>query len=176
MMTKVLVLLSSMLLLLGCAGNTLSASGSGGNMAGAATITTPPDSGLDSPQGLDLDVVQTAAPPVMGGETSIDVQYTFEVKNTSPAPATVRRITIWSAGGGAFQIENRSRTFRKTIAPGTTEKFPFWARATGVSSLSGTNAPVTLRVELQVDAAEGTRKATFLRAVNGTTSIGVSRE
>lgn len=176
MMTKFLVLLSAVVFLLGCAGNTLSAAGGSGANAAEMSVSSPAHSNSESAKGLDIDVVQTAAPPVLGGITTVDVQYTFEVKNKSDVPTTVRRITIWNAGGGRFQIENRSRTFNKTIAPGTTEKIPFWARATGVSEITGSNPPVTLRVELEVDGPEGVRKAQFMRTVNGAFTVGATRD
>lgn len=176
MMTKILVLLSAVLFFLGCAGNTLTAGTDRGGSAGEMSVSMPAHSNSESAKGLDVDVVQTAAPPVLGGVTTVDVQYTFEVKNKSEVPTTVRRITIWNAGGGKFQVENRSRTFNKTIEPGATEKIPFWTRANGVSEITGSNPPVTLRVELEVEGPEGTRKAQFMRTVNGSFSIGATRD
>lgn len=130
----------------------------------------------ESAAGIELRIVQTAAPPVMTGVESIDVQYTFEVTNTAAAPITVRRITVTSAGGAAYQVERMSRPFDTVITPGATERIPFWARATGVSSLTGTNAPITLRAEVQLEGAEGRRTATFLRTITSELTVGSSRE
>jgi hypothetical protein len=170
---KLLVLGSTVLFFAACAGSTLSAGRANDDASGAVIANIAADSDSASARGIDLEVVQTAAPPVMGNVSSVDVQYTFEVKNQGTVPTTVRRITIWSAGG-AYDVETKSRTFKKTIAPGATAKFPFWARAIGVSSLTGTNAPVTLRAELQLEEGDATRKATFVRTVNGHLTVGVS--
>lgn len=162
-------------LLIGCTASTIGVGNTDENRAGSATAAIARDSENDAAENLDLEIVQTAAPPIIGNQDSVDVQYTFEVKNLSAEPVKVNRITIWSAGG-AYQVESRSRPFKKTIAPGTTEKFPFWVRAINVSHLSGTNAPITLRTELQVEDSQGARKAAFVRTVGGHLSIGVSGE
>lgn len=162
-----------LVLFLGCAGSTVSAGSGNDDVSGRATAVIARDIDSASAEGIDLDIVQTAAPPVMGDQTSIDVQYTFEIRNRGTEPFTVKRITIWSAGG-SYHIENRSRPFNKTVAPGQMEKIPFWARATGVTNLTGSDAPVTLRAEVEVSEAAGSRKATFVRNVGGRVTVGVS--
>lgn len=170
---RLVVLLPVLLVLVGCTASTLSVGNANEDGAAAATAAISRETDSDEASGLDVDVIQTAAPPVMGSESSVDVQYTFEVKNRGTEPVAVKRISIWSAGG-AYEVESRSRTFKKTVAPGATEKFPFWARAIGVSSLTGTSGPITLRTELQVEDSQGLRKAAFVRQVGGRVSVGVT--
>ncbi|HEY3052075.1 MAG TPA: hypothetical protein VGK04_01665 [Thermoanaerobaculia bacterium] len=46
-----------------------------------------------------------------------------EVSNNSDVPVTVTRISVMTAGNGAFQVQPASRTFNEMIDPGKDHQF-----------------------------------------------------
>lgn len=161
-------------LLAGCAAATVNVSqGDSDQTAGATMVLAKEkDSGADD---LDIEVSVPEPPPVMPGMSTVDVRYVFEVRNLGQSPATVKRINMASAGG-AYQLESWSRTYKKTIAPGTTEQLSFLARAVEVDPNIGTRAPMTVRAQIEYENADGKQKASFVRNVGGTLAFGVTRD
>jgi len=139
--------------------------------AGAVAVNSGSDETVPY---LDVDVEQTGGTPVMGtGVRTTDIQYTFVVKNNGTEPATVNRITIWSAGG-SYELETLSRKFNKTIAPGTTERLPFWARAVNMDASMSLESPVTIRAQFELADSTGVKKPTYVRSVGDDLELGLT--
>lgn len=174
MVAKRFLLLGIVVLALACTGTTLSVGAGDEKTSGLATavIAKEKDGGADE---LDVEVTLPEPPPVMPGIETIDIRYVFEIANRGASPATIKRINVASAAG-AYQLESWSRTYKKIIAPGEKEKLTFLARATNIDANTGTRAPMTLRAQIEFENADGVKKATFVRNVGGTLSVGVTRD
>ena len=164
-------LLSALVLCIGCGA---SLSGSDGTTAVDAQAAFAKQGDSTSAKGLDVEILQPNAPPLFPGKNEAHVEYKIKITNQGTEPATVKRITLWGAGG-AYELEsNSSRTFKKVIAPGTTEEVSFWAKAVNVSSI-GVSGPMTVRAEIHIAEPSGERRPMFTRTVNGNVGIGGTR-
>jgi hypothetical protein len=169
-----LALLLAVVLPLGCTGSAINVSQGDSNHSAAATAVIAPEKDGGA-RDLDVEVTMPEPPPVMPGMSTVDVRYVFEIKNTGQSPATVKRINMASAAG-SYQLESWSRTYKKTIAPGATEKLSFLARAIEVDPNIGTRAPMAVRAQIEYENAEGVQKASFVRNVGGTVAFGVTSD
>jgi hypothetical protein len=161
-------LLSALVLCIGC-GASLSRDDGDTSVQTQAAFAKQGDS--TSAKGLDVEILQPNAPPLFPGKNEAHVEYKIKITNQGTEPATVKRITLWGAGG-SYELEgNSSRTFKTVIAPGTTEEVSFWAKAVNVSSI-GVSGPMTVRAEIHLQEPSGERRPMFTRTVNGNVGIG----
>lgn len=169
MAKRILSMTLLILLLTHCAGNTLRVGRETGDNAVTAQLGT--GSGAESTDDFDVTIEQPDHPPAMGAPR-IDVRYVISVRNLTSETVTVKRITVQSAGG-AYNVEPRSRPFKLQLAPKSDGKVEFWATASNVDPVIGTNAPVTIRARIEFQQGEQTRQESFVRNVNGRASIGI---
>lgn len=128
----------------------------------------------DTTRDLSFSIAQSADPPIGGNMTRIDVPFEIMIGNKTSQPMTVTRIGLQSMDVGDYQIPYRPRNFDKVIAPGTTEKFEFWANAIVTDPILGTRAPLTLRTMVDLSAPGGSRHEVFVRGINGRVGIGTA--
>jgi len=170
--TALLILL--VLLAGGCAGNMGSIDTGGGvTLAGAG------DTQADTTGDFDVRVEQTSASMAMPTSANdrtpvapLDVKYAISVMNMTNAPVTLRRITL-STPEGPFVIRTTSRNYKKTIAPGATEKVDFWAQATAADANVGAATPALVRTMIEFESSQGKRTESFMRNVNGRFGAGI---
>ena len=152
--SRLLPLLSLLLLSFACAES-------------ASLVGTTGAASEGSTTDFDLTIVQTSAPPVMRGQTDVDVRFEITVANRTQEPYTIKRIGLQSMSSAGFEVPITSREFEQTIPAGTKKRFDYWARAL-VSDLGTARQPVTIRVTLDaVDASGSERKETFISRING---------
>jgi hypothetical protein len=97
----------------------------------------------------------------------IPVRYAVRVENRAKEPITLKNIQLLSLGDGAYKIGTVSRPFNVAIAPDTYEDVEIWANAVvEVSTITGANGPVTLRVILQFDSPLGPFQDVVVQQVN----------
>lgn len=129
----------------------------------------------DSTNDFGFDVVQKVEVPVVSGVTRIDVPFEITITNKTNTPWKVERIALQSFEQGDYQIPFRSRPFTKEIAPGSKEKFEFWANAIVTDPLLGTKQPLTLRTMVDFSSPQGDRHEVFVRGINGVIGFGVQK-
>lgn len=159
-------------LLLGCAGAVGVGHDSDNTSASGQAIIARESS--DGSGALDVNINFPDPPPVMPGTTQADIDYVFDVRNVGTSPATIKRISISSAAG-TYQLERWSRNYKKTIAPGETEKLNFVARAVQINDNFGLRGPITVRAEVEFENADGVQRSAFVRNLGGDISVGMTR-
>ena len=170
---RILVLATALVSLLGCAGSTIGYGRGNGDLEGSMTAAVAGDKD-DGVTELDVAISLPDPPPVMPGTTSVDLDYLFDIKNMGTSLATIKRINVASAAG-TYKLERWSRTFKTTIAPGTSETLTFLARAIDIDSTVGLRGPMTIRAEIEFETAQGVNKAVYVRNVGGRVSVGATK-
>ena len=122
---------------------------------------------------FDVTIEQAEAPPVMGRNDTLHLAFVITVKNRTPEPATIKRLTLQNAGS-SFDVETVSKRFDVTVEPGAASKFELVARATGIDATVGTNVPMTLRATIESMQNESRNRASFVRSINGHVAVSVS--
>jgi hypothetical protein len=163
-----------LVLVAGCAGNMASVD-TGGGMTAVAAGDTQADTTTD----FDVTVEQTSAPMAMPTSANdrtpvapLDIKYAISVTNNTKEPVTLRHISL-STPEGPFVIQQRTRSYKTTIAPGATEKVDFWAQANVADANIGAGTPALVRTIIEFDGPQGKRTESFMRNVNGHVSVGV---
>jgi len=163
-----------LVLLAGCAGNMASVDTGGG-----VTLAAAGDTQADTTGDFEVTVEQTSASMAMPTSPNdrtpvapVDVKYAISVMNLTDAPVTLRRITL-STPEGPFVIRTTSRNYKKTIAPGATEKVDFWAEAIAADANVGAATPALVRAMIVFEGPQGKRTESFMRNVNGRFGVGI---
>jgi len=129
--------------------------------------TSEPSSTTD----FDVAILQ-ANEPIIYGDTRTDFHYRIEMRNQTASPVTLKRINLVSLGAATFRLRDTDRTFKQTIAPGTSEIVDFWAPAVIEDLSSSNHMPVTLRIRATVKGANGKdRTEEFVRTVESKYSV-----
>ena len=159
---SVLVLVS--LLTLGCA--------SRDSGIDAAFVTG--DATYSSTDAYDLKIAQTAAPMSFpkADKGSIDVNFDITIRNASPKPVTIDRISLQSMGGSLYRLDTSSRQYKLEIAAGQTHTFKFWAPAHVSDTTIEARAPMVVRALVDTIVDGQSAREVFNREVNGSFAIG----
>lgn len=116
----------------------------------------------------DLAISQTnslgGASRTMSGPLPMNFQ--VEILNGAKESIRLKRLEVQSVGQGAYTVQNTSRPFDATIAPGETGRVEFWAPTVIENTISGANGPVTLRVTAYFSTARGDFREVYMRNVN----------
>lgn len=130
-----------------------------------------------STEDFDVRVEQANTPMVMEGHDTADVRFDITVRNRTAEPYTIRRIALQSLGGSTYRVPLNTRSYEKTVAPGTEAKIEYWA-STAVDDVTlGAKAPLVLRTTLNVVGNDGKpREETFTARVNGHVAVGVTKQ
>jgi hypothetical protein len=165
--------ISVLLLLAGCAGNSLSVDS--GNGTAALTGDTQADTTTD----FDVKIDQASAPMAMPASSTdrtpvapLDIKYTITVTNRTNEAVTLEHITL-STPNGPFELEQRTRAYHDVIAPGGSKQVDFWARAQVRDANLGAATPALVRMMIQFQGSQGKRTESFMRDVNGRFSAGI---
>jgi hypothetical protein len=122
-----------------------------------------------------VDIVQTSGLAVAARymDGAFSVRYALRVVNPSPAEITLRRVTVSSVTGGAYNVAPFSMPFEVAVASTQQQDVQFWAPAeTSPYSVVGANGPVTLRVICEFDSAvDGRFQQVITRVVNSRASV-----
>jgi hypothetical protein len=190
-MRKIIPLLVLLPMLVGCAGGgSVTASYSGATWGGddappwdegrsvdrrradaeAVVLESEPSSSTD----FDVTIEQPEAPPVMGRNDTLQLAFVVTIKNRTPEPATIKRLTLQNAGS-EFEVDTVSKKFDVTIEPGAASKFELVARATGIDATVGTDVPMTVRATIESMHNDSRKRASFVRSINGHVAVAVSR-
>ena len=171
---KSLLSIGVVVLLAGCAGNVASVDTGGGVTAVAAG-----DTQSDTTADFDVTVEQTKAPMAMPTAANdrtpvapLDIEYAISVTNNTKEPVTLRHISL-STPEGPFKIQQRTRNYKTTIAPGATEKVGYWAEANAADANMGAATPALVRTIIEFDGPQGKRTESFMRNVNGRIGAGI---
>jgi hypothetical protein len=163
-----------LVLLAGCAGNMASVDTGGG-----VTLAAAGDTQADTTTDFDVAIEQTSASMAMPTSANdrtpvapLDIKYAISVTNNTKEAVTLRHITL-SSPDGPFVIENSMRNYKKTIAPGATEKVDFWARAQAADANVGASTPALVRTMIEFEGPQGKRTESFMRNVNGRLGVGI---
>jgi hypothetical protein len=100
----------------------------------------------------------------------IDVPLSFDVylKNRSAEPISIEQVRLESYGMVSYTVRSRTERFRKTVAPGETEKVPLFATARIVSRQAAGAEPLTVRVFITLGTPYGRITRIFMRDAGGT--------
>lgn len=122
-----------------------------------------------------IEIAQTSGLAVAARymEGSFSVRYAVRVTNPSAAQITLRRVTVSSVTGGAYDIGPFSMPFDLAVASTQHQDVQFWAPAvTSPYSVVGANGPVMLRVVCEFDSvADGRFQQVVTRVVNPRASV-----
>ena len=135
------------------------------------------DASHQSTEDFDVTIVQANTPQVFRGQSTADIRFDISVANRTAEAYAVRRITMQTVGGSQYTVPITVRQFERTIAPGTTETFEYWA-TTNIGDLEGPSprAPITVRTMIEATGPDGSkREETFTARLNGRLQMGVSR-
>ena len=162
-----------LILLAGCAGNSVAVDN--GNGTAAFTGDTQADTTTD----FDVKIDQVSAPMAMPTAAHdrtpvapLDIKYAITVTNRTNEPVTLEHITL-STPNGPFELEQRTRAYNDVIAPGGSKQVDFWARAQVRDANLGAETPALVRMIIQFEGAQGKRSESFMRDVNGRFGAGI---
>ena len=162
-----------LVLLAGCAGNSMSVD----NGSGTAAFTG--DTQADTTTDFEVQIDQVSAPMAMPTSAHdrtpvapLDIKYAITITNRTNQPVTVKHITL-STPNGPFELEQRMRAYNEEIAPGGSKKVDFWARAQVRDANLGAGTPALVRMIIQFQDSQGKRSESFMRDVNGRFGAGV---
>ncbi len=168
-----LLAIGILVLLAGCAGNSLSVD----NDKGTAAFTG--DTQADTTNDFDVKIEQVSAPMAMPTSANdrtpiapLDIKYAITITNRTSEPVTLKHITL-STPNGPFQLEERMRAYNEVIAPGGSKQVEYWARAQVRDANLGAGTPALVRTIIQFDGSQGKRTESFMRDVNGRFAAGV---
>lgn len=171
---KKLLAIGTVVLLAGCAGNMASVDTGGG-----VTFAAAGDTQADTTSDFEVRVEQTSAGVAMPTSSKdrtpvapLDVKYAISITNLTNEPVTLRHITL-STPDGPFVIPTTMRKYRKTIAPGATEKVDFWAQANSNDANMGAATPALVRTMIEFEGPQGKRTESFMRNINGRFGAGI---
>ncbi len=125
---------------------------------------------------FDVTIVQANTPQVFPGQATADVRFDISVTNRIAEPFAVKRITLTSMGGSGYTVPPTTRNYDRTLAPGDTYTFEYWATTELGENVGPTpRAPLVIRAVIEAANAAGTkRQETFTARLNGRVAVGVA--